>query len=203
MTAGQGCAKNSRSYWMRERLPLADRAIRQTAVDTRIVELLRPTEYDVVPFYTLRDQLFVEPQPFAMPDRVELDRPIRMSQPELAVACSHISVWREIVACEQDYAVVLEDDVAFSTGFARYLDRAWAELLGDPAHEQIFDILYLSYIEVKGGAPKVFTSPNVFRPMRGLWCLSGYVLSRKGAERLLNLLPCRGPVRSLAQSPVR
>jgi GR25 family glycosyltransferase involved in LPS biosynthesis len=177
-----------------ERLPLADRAIRQTAVDARTIELLRPTEYDVVPFYTLRDQLLVEPQPFAMPDRVELDRPIRMSQPELAVACSHISVWREIVACEQDYAVVLEDDVAFSTGFARYLDRAWAELLGDPAHEQIFDILYLSYIEVKGGAPKVFTSPNVFRPMRGLWCLSGYVLSRKGAERLLNLLPCRGPV---------
>ena len=177
-----------------ERLPLADRAIRQSAIDARTLEHFRPREYDVEPFYTLRDHLLIEPQPLAMPDRVELDRPIRMSQPEIAVACSHISVWREIVASDQEYALVLEDDVSLSTGFARHLDRAWAELLGESAHKQDFDILYLSYTEVKGGAPKVFTSPNVFRPMRGLWCLSGYVLSRKGSERLLSLLPCRGPI---------
>ncbi|HVI41408.1 MAG TPA: family 16 glycosylhydrolase, partial [Anaerovoracaceae bacterium] len=30
--------------------------------------------------------------------------------------------------------------------------------------------------------------------VRGLWHLSGYVLSRKGAEKLLRLLPCRGPI---------
>lgn len=30
--------------------------------------------------------------------------------------------------------------------------------------------------------------------MRGLWHLSGYVLSREGAKKLLRLLPCRGPV---------
>jgi hypothetical protein len=57
-----------------------------------------------------------------------------------------------------------------------------------------FDILYLSYQEVKHGAPKTFLSSNVFRPARGLWHLSGYVISREGAEKLLRLLPCRGPV---------
>ena len=32
-----------------------------------------------------------------------------------------------------------------------------------------FDILYLSYKEVKHGAQKTFLSSSVFRPVRGLW----------------------------------
>jgi hypothetical protein len=55
-------------------------------------------------------------------------------------------------------------------------------------------VLYLSYKEARYGAPKVAISQNVFRPERGLWYLSGYVLSKRGAQRLLTLLPCRGPV---------
>jgi GR25 family glycosyltransferase involved in LPS biosynthesis len=177
-----------------EQRPLASWALRQSAIDAKTFDQTRPAGCNVDPFYTLRDQLLVEPQPLAMPDRIELDRPIRMSQPEIAVACSHICVWRKIAASKQEYALVLEDDVTFSTRFARHLDRAWRELFDDPAHMQGFELLYLSYLEVKGGAPKIFTSPHVFKPVRGLWCLSGYVLSRKGAERLLSLLPCRGPV---------
>ena len=57
-----------------------------------------------------------------------------------------------------------------------------------------FDVLYLSYKEVRHGAPKELVSKNVFRPDRGLWYLSGYVLSKKGAQALLDLLPCRGPI---------
>ena len=57
-----------------------------------------------------------------------------------------------------------------------------------------FDILYVSYREVRYGAPKELVSTNVFRPERGLWYLSGYVLSKKGAQALLDLLPCRGPI---------
>jgi hypothetical protein len=57
-----------------------------------------------------------------------------------------------------------------------------------------FDILYVSYREVRNGAPKELLSTNVFRPERGLWYLSGYVLSKKGAQALLDLLPCCGPI---------
>jgi hypothetical protein len=65
---------------------------------------------------------------------------------------------------------------------------------GEGGESQRFDILYLSYKEVKHGAQKTFLSRSVFRPVRGLWYLSGYVLSREGAAKLLTLLPCRGPV---------
>lgn len=149
---------------------------------------------EVNPDYTLRDQLFVEPQPLVPPDRFELDRPIRMTWPEVAVARSHIGVWRRIADGNDAYALVLEDDAWFKLGFGRYLDRAWRELTRDRDGRAHFDLLYLSYMEVRGGAQKALISPSVFRPVRGLWCLSGYVLSREGARKLLGLLPCRGPV---------
>lgn len=175
------------------RATLTKRALRYPAVDARSFPQ-SPLEEEVDPFYTLGDQLFVEPQPRALPDRLELDRPIRMSQPEIAVARSHIGVWRQIAAGEHPYALVLEDDVWFQRGFARHLDRAWAEIDAEGGATQRFDILYLSYKEVKHGAQKTFVSRSVFRPVRGLWYLSGYLLSREGAAKLLTLLPCRGPV---------
>ena len=46
----------------------------------------------------------------------------------------------------------------------------------------------------KGGADKDHISEFLFRPRRGLWNLSGYVLSKHGANKLLDLLPVRGPV---------
>lgn len=173
---------------------LDKRAIRYPAIDARTLADPPLEEDDVEPFYTLGDQLLVEPQPRALPDRLELDRPIRMSQPEIAVALSHIGVWRRVAAGQNAYVLVLEDDVWFRRGFARQLDRAWAETGPRGAGAQRFDVLYLSYKEVKHGAKKTFLSPNVFRPLRGLWYLSGYVLSRSGADKLLRLLPCRGPV---------
>lgn len=173
---------------------LANLTVRYPAIDARSFTQSQPKDDEIDPFYTLGDQLLVEPQPRALPDRLELDRPIRMSQPEIAVARSHVGVWRQVAAGEHAYVLVLEDDVCFQGGFARHLDQAWSELEAEGGKAKRFDILYVSYQEVKHGAQKTFLSGSVFRPMRGLWHLSGYVLSREGAEKLLRLLPCRGPV---------
>jgi GR25 family glycosyltransferase involved in LPS biosynthesis len=149
---------------------------------------------DINPYYTLADQLFVEPQPHALPADFDLGRPIRMSDEEVAVAQSHIGVWRKVASSTAPYALVLEDDVWFERGFGRLVDTAWREMQANGQAEPAFDVLYLSYKEVRHGAPKIAVSQNVFRPERGLWYLSGYVLSKRGAQRLLALLPCRGPV---------
>lgn len=149
---------------------------------------------DIDPIYTLGDQLFVEPQPLAFPTRLELNSPIQMSRPEIAVARSHIAIWKQIMASNDEYVLVLEDDVWFRPGFTKQLDQAWGEIKTKDQRKSNFDVLYLSYQEVKHGAPKTILSSNVFRPERGLWNLSGYVISHEGAERLLQLLPCRGPV---------
>src|SRR5258706_3606210 len=167
---------------------------RYPAVDARTFVQQPLKDDDIDRCYTLADQLFVEPQPRALPDRLELDRPIQMSRPEIAIARSHIGVWRKIAANNHSHVLILEDDVWFQHRFSRHLDRAWSEIEAEGDEISTFDILYLSYKEVKHGAQKTFLSSNVFRPVRGLWYLSGYVLSREGAGKLLRLLPCRGPV---------
>ncbi len=173
---------------------LTERVVRFPASDAR--SFAQPPEADdeIVPTYTLRDQLFVEPQPRVLSDHFDLDRPIRMSWQEVAVARSHLGVWRRIATGEDAYALVLEDDVLFHWGFGPYVDRAWRELAPSRDETARFDVLYLSYKEVIGGAQKAILSTSVFRPVRGLWCLSGYVVSREGARKLLQSLPCRGPI---------
>lgn len=167
---------------------------RHVAVDANAFSEEPPKDADIDPFYTLGDQLFVEPQPLVFPTRLELSTPIRMSRAEVAVARSHINVWRKVAASSHAYVIILEDDVWFHSGFARCLDQVWDEVVAECDKRGRFDILYVSYLEARHGVPKAFLSNNVFRPVRGLWHLSGYVLSREGAEKLLRLLPCRGPI---------
>jgi GR25 family glycosyltransferase involved in LPS biosynthesis len=167
---------------------------RHAAVDARGLSQDPSKDADVDPYYTLADQLLVEPQPRSLPTRYELEAPIRMSRAEVAVAKSHIEVWRRVAEGTQGHALILEDDVWFHPSFARHLDQAWKDVAIESGKHEGFDILYVSYMEVTHGAPKTFVSSHVFRPVRGLWYLSGYILSRQGAEKLLHLLPCRGPV---------
>lgn len=131
---------------------------------------------------------------YTLPTRYELEAPIRMSRAEVAIAKSHIEVWRRVAQGAQGHALILEDDVWFHPSLARHLDQAWKDIAIESGQHEGFDVLYVSYMEATHGAPKTFVSSHVFRPMRGLWYLSGYILSRQGAEKLLRLLPCRGPV---------
>jgi GR25 family glycosyltransferase involved in LPS biosynthesis len=104
--------------------PLSQRAIRFSACDAQAQEPQMLDERDVQPYYTLADQLFVEPQPHALPDAFDLERPIRMSPAEIAVARSHIGVWKIIAKSTTAYALVLEDDIWLKRRFARIVDRS-------------------------------------------------------------------------------
>jgi GR25 family glycosyltransferase involved in LPS biosynthesis len=167
---------------------------RHAAVDARCYSQDPSKDTDVDPYYTLADQLFVEPQPQTLPTRYELEAPIRMSRAEVAIAKSHIEVWRRIAKGAEEHALILEDDVWFHPSLARDLDQAWKDIAIEGGKHEGFDVLYVSYMEARHGAPKTFVSSQVFCPVRGLWYLSGYILSRQGAEKLLRLLPCRGPL---------
>lgn len=173
---------------------LIDLTVRWSAIDAAKHSADSLRNDDIDPIYTLKDQLNVEPQPQVLPDHFDLDLRIEMTPQELAVAQSHIRVWREIANGSDKYALIMEDDIWFRQSFSRKLNRIWKEFVERDAKEGSASLLFLSYKEVKGGAPKHFLSPHIFRPSRGLWYLSGYILSRHGARELLRLLPCRGPV---------
>src|SRR5690606_32624699 len=118
---------------------------------------------------------------------------IEMSREEIAVASSHVKTWELIAAGEHEYCLVLEDDVYFRAGFARSFDKAWSAI-GSIDGSTALDMLYVSFEESRGGAEWAIAPAPLRHPIRGVWQLSGYVLSRQGALKLLDALPVRGPV---------
>ena len=173
--------------------PLVELTKRFSAIDAKDY-VGSPSESVIESHYSLADQLYVEPQPAISTGRINIDQRIQMTHQEVAVALSHIEVWKLIASGENGYTLVLEDDVCFHRNFAQLTDQAWNDLRDAHDYSPHFDVLYLSYEEVKTMALKSDVSDSVFRLYRGLWHLSGYVLSKSGARNLLSLLPVRGPI---------
>lgn len=172
--------------------PLSEYATRISAVDALEFEnVVKSKNIDIT--YTLGEQLYVDPRR-VLPSKLNLDEKIQMSRQEIAVALSHIDIWKKIATGKDQYALVLEDDIYLSYKFSDYVGKVWHELLKLRGESVLFDILYLSYREVDLGAEKTLITENTFQLFRGIWFLSGYVLSKRGAQRLLNQLPVRGPV---------
>ena len=145
---------------------------RYSAVDGKQFTHERTNDAEINPFYTLAEQLFVEPQPLVVPTNFELNTPIRMSRAEIAIAQSHINVWKKVATGNNENVLILEDDIWFHSNFTKLMDQAWAEIIAKNNTKDGFDVLYVSYLEAKHGAPKSFISNSIFCPVRGLWHMS-------------------------------
>src|SRR4051795_10571998 len=96
--------------------PISGLARRVSAVDSREVWTApRPASVEVS--YSLADQLFVEPHPALGRSFDAESWAVEMTPQEVAVASSHIEVWKLVAAAECGYALILEDDVYFKRGF--------------------------------------------------------------------------------------
>lgn len=175
-----------------EGVPLTSITRRLAAVDARDGRAVAAT-VDVDVMYRIGDHLYVQPDP-RLAECFAEDQPVRMTPQEVAVARSHVEVWKAVAAGTDDHVLVLEDDVWFAPGAAAAIDRGWRAALGRCAVEGDPRLLYLSYSDAGGTAVRDDACDILFRPLRGLWFLSGYVLSREGAAALLRALPIVGPV---------
>lgn len=173
-------------------VPLASKARRFAAVDARDGRAVAATA-DVDPTYPLGHQLHVQPS-VRLEACFGADEPIRMTRQEVAVARSHIEVWKAVASGRDDHVLVLEDDVWFRPGAAAAIDRGWRAAWERRRAEGGPHLLYLSYAYAGKSAERADVCHALFRPLRGLWFLSGYVLSREGAAMLLRAMPVVGPV---------
>lgn len=172
--------------------PLTSIARRLPAVDARDGRSVAATA-DVDPMYRIGDHLHVQPDA-RLAASFAADEPVRMTRQEVAVARSHVEAWKSIASGRDDNVLVLEDDAWFKPGAASVIDRGWRAALERFEGSSGPDLLYLSYADAGGTALRADACPNLFRPVRGLWHLSGYVLSRRGAAKLLRAMPVIGPV---------
>lgn len=112
----------------------------------------------------------------------------RMSDAEIGVAMSHVGCYRRMVETEERYALVLEDDVVLSDGFAETLSRVEAFL--NPGRPQL---VVLSGYGVEGAE----SMPPEIRAEKSAWCADAYVLTLPAAELLLR---ANDPVITVADS---
>lgn len=173
-------------------VPLTSITRRLAAVDARDGRAVAAT-MDVDPMYRIGDQLYVQPD-VRLAECFAADEPVRMTRQEVAVARSHVETWKAIATGTDDYVLVLEDDVWFRPGARAAINRGWRVALERCAIERGPKLLYLSYSDAGGTAVRDDACDILFRPVRGLWFLSGYVLSRAGAAALLRAMPVVGPV---------
>lgn len=172
--------------------PLPTITERLPAVDARDGRAVAATA-DVDAVYRMGDQLFVQPDP-RLAECFGVDHPIRMTRQEVAVARSHIEAWKKIARGPHQHVLVLEDDVWFRRGAADAIGRGWRAALRRRDDTTGPHLLYLSFNDAGGMATRTEVCASLFRPVRGLWYLSGYVLSRDGAAALLRAMPVVGPV---------
>lgn len=165
---------------------------RLVAVDARDGRAVASTA-DVDPAYVLGDQIFVQPD-----ERLEncfgVDEPVTMTRQEVAVARSHIEAWKAVAEGTVEYVLILEDDIWFRPRARSAIDRGWVAAKNRFPDEEGPEFLYLSYSDAGGTADRQDICQNLFRPKRGLWFLSGYVISRRAAHKLLRAMPVKGPV---------
>lgn len=171
---------------------LASIARRFAAVDARDGRAVAATA-DVDSTYRIGDQLYVQPDA-RLEECFPINEPIKMTRQEIAVARSHVEVWKTIACGADNYVLVLEDDVWFKTGAAAAISFGWRAAIQRCCAEGGPRLLYLSYEDAGGTAERVDLCDALFRPVRGLWFLSGYILSREGAATLLRAMPVIGPV---------
>jgi GR25 family glycosyltransferase involved in LPS biosynthesis len=158
------------------------------ATDARNLDPLSIPAHVLIPTYTLAQQFSVDPQYADLVDKDALETVITMTRQEIAIALSHIAVWRSIDTSRRTFTLVLEDDVYFARDSARKISRTWNHI-----DKQKLDLLYLSFQETGTRRHQTKKRP-ARRPDTGIWHASGYVLSAAGARKLLAALPVIGPV---------
>jgi beta-glucanase (GH16 family)/GR25 family glycosyltransferase involved in LPS biosynthesis len=165
---------------------------RFSAIDARYLKS-EPDHSTLIPTFTLADQLTIDPNPLLLVDDDTRARKITMTRQEIAVALSHIEVWKLIAEGEVPSALVLEDDIVMPYGFVRNLEETWSAVEFNAEGVANFDLLYLAFRDV-GASVSPQDQALMRRKDPGLWEASGYVVTREGARKLLDRLPMYGPV---------
>lgn len=121
----------------------------------------------------------------------KLDRPMRRG--EIGCYLSHIKTWEAFLKSNNDYALILEDDAVFVDDFKSKFNDLLLEI------DFPFDVIYLNdNCEHHFGDKCLYgrrKSKNFFKPGTVGYGLYGYLLSRDGAIKLLNIsLPIQMPI---------
>ena len=154
------------------------------AVDGRKIRKKRRKDFK--PEYTFKSWYDINPESRWKKIKDKDKIKVMSSDPEVGISLSHMGVWKDIVKKKTPYTLILEDDFIIDVGFQKRFISIWNELPLD------FDLLYLSYLPSSDGFKFDLYKNNLLKIHKGIWWLSGYVLSYEGAKKLVDNFPVIG-----------
>lgn len=101
---------------------------------------------------------------------------VNTSKGALGCALSHRNIYQKVLTGNDDYVLILEDDIEFTPDFINKVNNLSVSN---------FDILWLGYHFA--GVKENY--PNYMIPKDYLYGLFGYVINKKAASALLNIFP--------------
>lgn len=143
------------------------------------------------PEYTFYYHWSIDPdqQYIWMDEELMKNTMVNCSTAESNIALGHHSILKNIVNSNSDVSLILEDDVVFSHDIVNKLESIFEDQL-----PKDWEIVYLGALPTGSGFMHEEWSKDLLKLNGGVWWFSGILVSKKGAEKLLNKLPIIGPI---------
>ncbi|KAJ1656163.1 hypothetical protein IWQ61_004220 [Dispira simplex] len=106
----------------------------------------------------------------------------KVSTSRLACWRSHMNVYRQIVYNRLEHALILEDDADLEMEVVKLTQDKLQHLPKD------WDLFYLGHCSGGIYIGPMYNQEHGIRILNGGWCTHGYMVSQKGARKLLGLL---------------
>jgi len=123
--------------------------------------------------------LFTEEAIKSTTDKTQLYNMRTMTKGGMGVALSHKWIYEKTLTGDEDYVLILEDDITIDDNFMEKLEN----ILKDMPKFDIFYIGYHSKIDKVSPFNKHSDVPSE------IWGLFGYIINKKAAKRLLEVFP--------------
>lgn len=104
---------------------------------------------------------------------------VTMTKGGIGVALAHRNAFLKVLELEDEYVLILEDDIHFVPNFKEILDE-YLKLIPS------FDLLFIGFHQIADSNQVV---DNVYVKPDGAWGLFGYILNKKAARELLKIFP--------------
>lgn len=164
---------------------LERRTERREKMDKSFMELgLDYTYFAAIDGKSLTDEVLIQKGIKLMPEYVDPYHKRPMTAGEIGCFLSHYSIWQKIVENNQDYVLVLEDDLRFEP----YFNLRAESLLKEAQEIGGWDLIYFGRKRLQDDEEYLEESQNFVKVRYSYWTL-GYVLTLAGAKKLLAVKP--------------
>jgi GR25 family glycosyltransferase involved in LPS biosynthesis len=104
---------------------------------------------------------------------------VTMTKGGIGVALAHRNVYLKVLELEDEYVLILEDDIHFDPNFKEFLNE-YLKIIPS------FDILFIGFHQM---ADSNKISNNIYVQPDAIWGLFGYIINKKAAKELLKIFP--------------